>query len=61
MKTVNEFIAELQRLSDDKKKLPLVVQCPNGELTFPSIKMIWDKQEDMLRKNPDKMMISWRD
>jgi hypothetical protein len=61
MKTIDDFIKELQRISEDKRKLPLVVQCPNGELTSPSIKMMWDEPLEMLKKNPDKMFISWKD
>lgn len=61
IKTVNQFIEELQRISEDKRKLPLVVQCPNGELTSPSIKMVWDDPLEMMERSPDKMFISWRD
>ena len=43
MKTIDDFIKELQRISENKRKLPLVIQCPNGELTSPSIKMMWDE------------------
>jgi hypothetical protein len=61
MKTIDDFIKELQRVSEEKRKLPLVVQCPNGELTSPSIKMMWDNQMEVFQKGPDKMIISWRD
>jgi hypothetical protein len=61
MKTIDDFIKELQRISEDKRKLPLVVQCPNGEFTSPSIKMMWDEPLMMFEKEPDKMIISWRD
>lgn len=61
MKTIDDFIKELQRISEEKRKLPLVIQCPNGELTSPSIKMLWDNQMDVFEKGPDKMIISWRD
>ncbi len=61
MKTIDDFIKELQRISEDKRKLPLVVQCPNGSLTSPSIKMMWDEPLMMFEKEPDKMIISWRD
>jgi hypothetical protein len=61
MKTIDDFIKELQRISENKRKLPLVIQCPNGELTSPSIKMMWDEQLTMFVKEPDKMIISWRD
>ncbi len=60
MKTIDDFIKELQRISEDKRKLPLVVQCPNGELTSPSIKMMWDEPLMMFEKEPDKMIIDWR-
>jgi hypothetical protein len=61
MKTIDDFIKELQRISENKRKLPLVIQCPNGELTSPSIKMMWDEPLMMFEKEPDKMFISWRD
>jgi hypothetical protein len=61
MKTIDDFIKELQRISEDKRKLPLVIQCPNGELTSPSIKMMWDEPFRILEGEPDKMIISWRD
>ncbi len=61
MKTIDDFIKELQMISEDKRKLPLVVQAPNGELMSPSIKMAWDDPMEMLQKGPDKMFISWRD
>ena len=60
MITIDDFIKELQRISEDKRKLPLVVQCPNGELTSPSIKMMWDDPLEWLEKGPDKMVITWR-
>jgi hypothetical protein len=62
MKTIDDFIKELQRISEDKRKLPLVIQCPNGELTSPSIKMMWDNPFETLtlEKGPDKMIIDWK-
>jgi len=60
MKTTDDFIKELQMISEDKRKLPLVVQCPNGELTYPTIKMFWDDQSNVGKTNPDKMFIDWR-
>lgn len=62
MKTIDDFIKELQMISEDKRKLPLVVQCPNGELTYPTIKMMWDNPFETLtlEKGPDKMIIDWR-
>lgn len=59
-KTIDDFIKELQRVSEDKRKLPLVIQCPNGELTTPSVKMMWDEPLEMFEKEPEKMIITWR-
>ena len=39
--TINDLIEELQRISKDKKELPLRIQCPNGLLVYPSIKMVF--------------------
>jgi hypothetical protein len=61
MKTINDFIKELKLISEDKRKLPLVIQAPNGELFSPEIKMMWDDPTDILLKVPDKMIITWRD
>lgn len=60
MKTIDDFIKELQSISEDKRKLPLVVQCPNGELTSPSIKMLWDNPMEMMEKKDHIMIITWR-
>ena len=40
-KTTNEFIIDLLKTSDDKRKLPIVIQAPNTELFSPQVKMIW--------------------
>jgi hypothetical protein len=60
MKTIDDFIKELQRISSDKRQLPLVIQCPNGELTYPEVKMMWDDQMEVFQKGPDKMIISYK-
>lgn len=38
-KSLNDFILEALRISEDKRKLPLKTQCPNGLEVYPSIKM----------------------
>ena len=60
MKTIDDFIKDLRLISEDKRKLPLVIQCPNGELTSPSIKMMWDDQLTVFTQGPDKMIITWK-
>lgn len=60
--TINDFIKKLQQISEDKRKLPLVIDCPNGMEVFPSIKM---RFKDDIMFTPDakveKMVITWRD
>jgi len=58
-KTIDDFIKELQMISEDKRKLPLVIDCPNGLEVHPKIKMRWDDPMTMLEKGPDKMVITW--
>ena len=62
MKTIDDFIKDLQRISEEKRKLPLVIECPNGLLVSPSIKMIF-KDGLMFHKDSkvEKMLITWRD
>ena len=38
-KSLNDFILEALQISEDKRKLPLKTQCPNGLEVYPSIKM----------------------
>jgi len=57
--TIDDFIKELLRISEDKRKLPLVIDCPNGLEVFPQVKMRWDQPLEMLEKPPDKMVITW--
>ncbi len=58
-KTINDFIKELQRISPDKRDLPLVIACPNGMTVYPKIKILWSDPLDMFSKQPDKMIITW--
>lgn len=59
--SIDDFIKELQRISPDKRKLPLVVYCPNGLEVYPSIKMKF-KEGTFLTKNAEveKMVINWQ-
>ena len=57
--TIDKFIKQLQAISEDKRKLPLVIDCPNGLQVAPQIKMRWDELLEMLEKKPDKMVITW--
>jgi hypothetical protein len=58
MKTVNDFIKELQSISKDKKELPIVIVCPNGMSVYPSIKL---RLKDMFnsKQSLEAIVITW--
>ena len=57
--TVDDFIRELQRISKDKRKLPMRIKCPNGLMVYPSIKLAF-KDDIMFVKGSkvEKMVIT---
>jgi hypothetical protein len=59
MTTIDDFIKELQSISEDKRKLPLVIDAPNGLEFNPVIKMRWDGPMEMLRTIPNRMVITY--
>jgi hypothetical protein len=62
MITVNEFIERLQRISEDKRKLPIITICPNGIETEPKIKMKFENYGSPLNEDKlESMVITWRD
>ena len=61
MKTVDDLIQELQLLSEEKRKLPIVVEASNKQFLSPTIKLFWDDAMDTFEKSSDKVVISWRD
>lgn len=61
-KTLDDFILEALRISEDKRKLPLKTQCPNGLEVYPSIKMKFENYgSPLLGDKLEAMMITWRD
>ena len=61
-KSLNDFILEALRISEDKRKLPLRTQCPNGLEVYPSIKMKFENYgSPLLGDKLEAMMITWRD
>jgi hypothetical protein len=58
MKTINDFIQELQSISPAKRELPLVIDCQNGLQVEPIVKMRWDDQYTIISQQPDKMVIT---
>jgi hypothetical protein len=59
MKTVEDLIQELQLLSEEKRKLPIVVEASNEQFLSPTIKLFWDDAMDTFEKSPDKIIISY--
>lgn len=60
MNDINQLIKRLKAISPEKRKLPLVIHCPNGLEVFPSIKMAWNERFPPLGSGPDKMVITWQ-
>lgn len=61
-KSLNDFILEALLISEDKRKLPLKTQCPNGLEVYPSIKMKFENYgSPLLGDNLEAMHITWRD
>lgn len=59
-KSLNNFILELLQISEDKRKLPLITQCPNGLEVYPSIKMKFENYGNpLLGDKLEAMMITW--
>lgn len=61
-KTLNDFILEALQISEDKRELPLKIQCPNGLEVYPSIKMKFENYgSSLLGDKLEAMMISYMD
>lgn len=61
-KSLNDFILEALQISEDKRKLPVKIQCPNGLEVYPSIKMKFENYgSPLLGDNLEAMHITWRD
>ena len=61
-KTLNDFILEALQISEDKRKLPLKMQCPNKLEVYPSIKMKFENYgSPLLGDKLEAMLITWRD
>ena len=61
-KSLNDFILEALQISEDKRKLPLKIQCLNGLEVYPSIKMKFENYgSPLLGDKLEAMHITWRD
>ena len=60
-KTLNDFILEALQISEDKRKLPLKTQCPNGLEVYPAIKMKFENYGNpLLGDKLEAMMLTWQ-
>ena len=59
-KTLNDFILEAISISEDKRELPFLIQCPNGIEVTPSIKMKFENYgSSLLGDKLEAMMVTW--
>ena len=61
-KTLNDFILEALQISEDKRELPVKIQCPNGLEVYPSIKMKFENYGGpILGDKLEAIHITWHD
>lgn len=61
-KNLNDFIFEALSISEDKRELPFLTQCPNELEVFPSLKMKFENYgSPILGDKLEAMMVTWRD
>ena len=61
-KSLNDFILELLQISEEKRKLPLKIQCPNGLEVYPVIKMKFENYgSPIIGDKLEAMHITWSD
>jgi hypothetical protein len=59
---LNDFILDALSISEDKRQLPFITQCPNGLEVYPSIKMKFENYGSPLSGDKlDAMMVTWRE
>ena len=60
-KNLNDFIIDALRISEDKRKLPFITQCPNGLEVYPSIKMKFENYgSSLLGDKLEAMMVTYK-
>jgi hypothetical protein len=59
--TLNDFILEALQISEDKRKIPFVIQCPNGLEVYPAIKMKFENYgSPLLGDALEAMVVSYK-
>ena len=60
-KNLNDFILEALQISEDKRQLPFLTQCPNGVEVYPAIKIKFENDgSPILGDKLEAMMVTWR-
>lgn len=60
--SLNDFILQALMISEDKRKLPFIIQCPNGLEVYPAIKMKFENYgSPLLGDKIEAMMVTVRD
>ena len=58
---LDKFILDCLAISEDKRKLPLLIQCPNGSEVYPSLKMKFSNYgSPLLGDEIEAMVVTWR-
>lgn len=61
-KTLNDFIIRALSISEDKRELPFLIQCPNGLEVHPSLKMKFENYgSPLLGDKIEAMTVTWLD
>ena len=61
-KSLNDFILEALQISEDKRKLPFKIQCPNDLEVYPSLKMKFENYgSPLLGDKLEAMHVTWHD
>jgi len=61
-KNLNDFILKALSISEDKRQLPFLTQCPNGIEVHPSIKMKFENYgSPMAGDKLEAMMVTWNE
>lgn len=61
-RNLNDFILEALLVSEDKRELPFIIQCPNGLEVHPKLKMKFENfGSPLLGDKLESMCVTWRD
>lgn len=60
-KTLDDFILKALQISEDKRKLPFIIHCPNGLEVYPLIKMKFENYGSFLFEDKlESMVVTWQ-